>query len=294
MDPVLRTASKDARFQFIEAEQSRFGVKHLCERLGVSRSGFYAWRRRPVSKHHLEDEALLLRIRDVFIRSKGIAGSPVVHRRLRREGVRVGCKRVARLMRQNGLKARAATLYRRSPGTARFFRRHPNRIVDVKTSAPNQILVADITYVKFGRTQMYLAAILDRHTRRVLAWDLAYRRDVVLTLRVLERALQAQPAAPGAIFHSDRGTEYCAYPFSRRLADARILQSTNRPKEITDNAVMESFWHSLKTECYHGHKFLTEKALRAALAEFMHDYNHDRLHSALDYRTPIEYELEAA
>lgn len=292
MGPVLRNSSKDARFQFIEAEQDRFGVKYLCQKLQVSTSGFYAWKARPVSKHEAYDKELLARIRVIFDATEGIPGSPKVHRQLRRDGIRVGCKRVARLMRENGLKARVMKLYRRSPGSARHFSRLPNLIVGVRTTAPGQILDADITYVKHGRVQMYLAGILDRHTRQILAWGLSTKRDQALTLWVLEDALAVQPPSPGDVFHSDRGSEYCGHAFGKRLAEANMRQSAKRPREITDNIFIESFWHSFKTEAYHGHTFTTEKQLRAAIGKFMHTYNNTRLHSSLDYKTPVEYKNE--
>jgi len=290
MGPVLRGNSKDARFAFIEAEQDRFGVRYLCRELGVSTSGFYAWRKRPVSKHQVDDEALVGPITAVFAGSDSTYGSPRVHRGLRREDIRISRKRTARLMQENNLKPLAATLYRSSPGTAVFFGRHPNRTIDATTTAPNQILVADITYVVYGKTQMYLAAILDRHTRRALAWNLGYNRDLALTLGVLDAAFKQQPPGPDTIYHSDRGAEYCAYLFNDRLSDVNVLQSTNRPGRLTDNAFMESFWHTLKTECYHGRVFTTENDLRDAFDKFFLRYNNIRMHSSLDYMSPLEYE----
>jgi transposase InsO family protein len=292
MDPVLRCASKDARFAFIEAEQDRFGVSKLCNHLGVSRAGFYAWLQRTPSKHDLDDEIVLEKVRTVFTESKKTYGSPRVHRRLRALDVRVGCKRVARLMRRDVLKARVDIVHPRSRwvGTAKFYCRTPNRIFKLTTSAPNQILVGDITYLMYGTTQVYLAGVLDRHTRRILGWELGHRKDLALTLKALETALHTQPPSPATIFHSDRGTEYNAYGYTDRLELAGVTPSTNRPCKVTDNAFMESFWHSLKSECYHGVKFKSEEHLRTVLNDFFHDYNNVRIHSALDYRTPIEYE----
>jgi transposase InsO family protein len=267
-------------------------VSALCRRLGVSKAGFYAWKSRPTSRHDLQDQVVLERVREVFNDSGKTYGSPRVHRRLRTLNFRVGRKRVARLMRHHLMKARVAIVHPRSRwvGTHKFYCRTPNRIHNINTSKPNQILVGDITYLMYGTTQVYLAAVLDRHTRRALGWRLGHRKDLALTVRALRAALKTQPPRPGTIFHSDRGTEYNAYAFTDTLDLAGVTPSTNRPTKVTDNAFMESFWNSLKSECYHGVKFKSEEQLRAVLRAFFRRYNNVRIHSSLDYTSPIEYE----
>jgi len=154
----------------------------LCSRYGVTRAGYYAWRGRRVSAHDRHDERLSVRIHAIFGASDGTYGSPRIHAALQQAGFRVGRKRVARLMREAGLKARSARIYRRTGGTRTFFAAIPNRVVDVETTAPDQIWVGDVTYLKSAQGWRYLAVVMDRHSRRILGWSLGPRRDLPLTL----------------------------------------------------------------------------------------------------------------
>jgi transposase InsO family protein len=260
----------------------------------VSRGGFYAWRRRRPSRHCREDARLSERIRAVFAASSGRYGAPRIHAALRQAGCAIGRKRVARLMRSAGLRARAARLYRRTGGTRVFFSAIPNRLPAMPTCRSNQVWVGDVTWLRLGGQWRYLAAVMDRHSRRVLGWALAPTRDLSLTMAALNRALLRRRPAPGLIFHSDRGAEYAAYAYRARLAAYGIVQSMNRPRELTDNAFIESFWHSLKAEVVHGHRFGSDAELRRSIVRFMRHYNGQRLHSALGYRAPIDYERAAA
>lgn len=234
------------------------------------------------------------RIRAVFAASNGRYGAPRIHAALMQAGYRVGRKRVARLMREAGLRARAARIYRRTIGTRVFFSAIPNRLPSEPTRATDQVWVGDVTWIRLGIQWRYLAAVMDRHSRRVLGWAFAAERDVSLTLAALNLALLRRRPAPGLVFHSDRGTEYAAYSYRARLAAHGIVQSMNRPREMTDNAFIESFWHSLKAEVIHGHRFDSDADLRQAIVRFMRHYNRHRLHSALGYRAPIDYERAAA
>jgi len=266
----------------------------LCRRYGVTRSGYYAWLGREPSARGRQDEELRVRVGAIFESSEGSYGSPRIHEALRQAGVRVGRKRVARLMREDGLKGRSARIYRRMPGTRRFFGDIPNRVLELKTTAPGQVWVGDVTYVKVGNTWRYLAVILDRHSRRVLGWALRRRRDLALTLAALNRAVSRRRASSGLIFHSDRGVEFSAYAFRARLAALSIVQSMKRPREIGDNAFIESFFHSMKAEAIHARVFPHDRALREAVARFIRRYNLTRLHSSLGYLSPIDYEKTVA
>lgn len=266
----------------------------MCERYGVTRAGYYAWLRRGASAHDLDDDRLSLRIRAIFDASNGTYGNPRIHAALAQAGIRVGRKRVARLMRATSLKARSARIYRSMPGTRRFFSAIPNQVLERKTTAPNQIWVGDVTYLKVCGQWRYLAAVLDRHSRRILGWSLGLQRDLHLTLAALNRALLRRKPAPGLVFHSDRGVEYSAYAYRARLAAQGIIQSMNRPRELTDNAFIESFWHTMKSEVIHKLTFESDAALHAVIERFIHRYNRTRLHSSLGYRSPIDYERCAA
>lgn len=197
-------------------------------------------------------------------------------------------------MRRARLLARSARLYRRTPGTHDFFTAIPNRILGVTTTAPNQIWVGDITYLRSPQGWRYLAVVLDRHSRRVLGWRLGPRRGLSLTLDALRCALSRRRLRPGLVFHSDRGVEYSAYAYRARLAALGITQSMKRPREITDNAFAESFFHSLKADAVHGRVFPSELALYQAVARYIRHYNRSRLHSALGYRSPVAFEHAAS
>lgn len=237
---------------------------------------------------------MLARIRTIFRASEGTYGSPRIHAVLQRAGVRVGRKRVARLMREAALKARSARIYRRMPGTRDFFAGIPNRVLELKTTGVDQVWVGDVTYLKSAGRWRYLAVVLDRHSRRVLGWSLGLRKDLNLTIEALNRALPGRRLTRDLIFHSDRGVEYSAYAFRTRLAALEIRQSMKRPREINDNAFVESFFHSMKAELIHGCVFDDDQILRQVVSHYIHRYNRTRLHSALGYRSPIAYENVAA
>ena len=269
-------------------------MKALCKRYGVTRAGYYAWCRRKPSDHARQDERLLARIRAIFEASVGTYGSPRIHAALQHAGLKVGRKRVARLMRDAALKARSARIYRRTPGTRRFFAAIPNRVLELETTAPGQVWVGDLTYLRSAGRWRYLAVVLDRHSRRVLGWSLGFRRDLTLTLDALNRARVRRRWQPGLIFHSDRGVEYSAYAFRARLAALGITQSMKRPREIGDNAFIESFFHSMKADAIHSCTFDDDHALLQTVRQYIRRYNRTRLHSSLGYRSPIDYEHIAA
>ena len=250
--------------------------------------------RRKPSGRAREDSCLTTQIKRIFQASEGTYGSPRIHVVLRDSGIRVGRKRVARLMRQTGLKARCARIYRRLPGTREFFCTVPNRIVDLKTKRINQVWVGDVTYLKSGGRWRYLAVVLDRHSRRVLGWHLGLRKDPSLTMEALRRALAGREVKRRLIFHSDRGVEYAAYAYRTRLAALGIIQSMRRRRRLNDNAFMESFFHSMKSEALDRRLFDDDDALRTAIGQYIRRYNRTRLHPSLGYRSPIAYESEAA
>ena len=259
----------------------------------MTRAGYYAWRRRPLSARREQDRQLLERIRAIFAAHDGKYGSPRIYRDLRSAGWRISRRRVERLMRTAGLRGRVARVYRASRALNRFYHQHPNRVRHVTTTAPNQIWLGDITYIPVATQWWLLAVILDLYSRRVLAWTLARHRGARLTCAVLNAAVRPRLPNVGLIFHSDRATEYSAAAFRDRLRQLGALQSAalTGPGE---NAHMESFFHSLKAELVHGTRFETEAELRSALRRYFHYYNHQRHHSALGYRSPVDYEAAAA
>jgi transposase InsO family protein len=264
----------------------------MCRLYGVTRAGYYRWRSRERSERERQNEALTTAIRAVHAESRGTYGSPRVHQALRRRGHTVGRHRVARLMRAHGIKARVATLRYTSPGMQRYFGAIPNRQQELGAQ-PDQVWVGDITYLKVGSIYRYLAVVMDKCSRRVVGWSYGPRKDVKLTLGALNRAVQGRRSARRIVFHTDRGIEYAAGAFQERIRELGFTQSMNRPGKMTDNAFIESFFHSMKTDIYHGHRYQSDDEIRAALKSYVPFYNSARLHSSLDYVSPATYEQQA-
>lgn len=265
----------------------------MCRLYGVTRAGYYAWRSRERSERERQDERLAAEIRAVHAESRGTYGSPRVHQVLRRRGHRVGEKRVARLMRRHGIRARVATIRYTSPSIQRFFGAISNGSLELELKGPDQVWVGDITYLKVGAVYRYLAVVMDKYSRRVVGWSYGPRKDVALTLRALNGAVRNRRPRSPVLFHSDRGTEYAATAFKERLAELGFTQSMNRPGKMTDNAFVESFFHSMKTDIYHGLRFGCDEEIRSALKSYVPFYNHDRLHSSLHYVPPATLERQA-
>jgi putative transposase len=267
-------------------------VSSLCRRYGVSAAGFYAWRRRGTSAHTEQDRILAGEITTLFTAHQQRYGSPRIHRALRQAGWRVSRRRVARLMRAAGLCAKAVRGYRPKARLHRHYAQHPNRLWTTTVTAPNQVWVSDLTYLRVDRTWCYLAVMMDQYSRRVLAWSLSRRRTARVTCAVLTRAARRR-GTTGVIVHSDRGSEYMGAPFCAHVARLGFLQSASA-RGPGDNSHMESFFHSLKAELIRGVVFPTEDALRRALRRYIRYYNATRLHSALHYTSPIAFECHAA
>jgi putative transposase len=267
-------------------------VSALCRRYGVSAAGFYAWQRRGESTHAEQDRILLQRITALFTAHEQRYGSPRLHRALRHAGWRVSRRRVARLMREAGLCAKAVRGYRPKARIHRRYAQHPNRLWTTVVTRPNQVWVGDLTYLRVERSWRYLAVVMDQCSRRVLAWSLTPRRTARVTSAVLTHAAR-QRATHGVIFHSDRGPEYMGAPFCTHVARLGLLQSASA-RGPGDNSHMESFFHSLKAELTRGVVFPTDDALRRALRCYIRYYNATRLHSALGYVSPIAFESDAA
>ena len=268
----------------------------LCRWLEVSPSGFYAWVKREASQRHHEDRALLKRITQIFHWSGGRYGSPRVFRVLQSEGVRVSRKRVERLMRESGLRGRVVRVTRRQPDLKRFKAQGRNILREVAAPAgTDQVWVGDVTYLKLNGRWQYLATVMDYYSRRILGWSLSDTRTTALTESAMGYALRKRQPAPGLIFHTDRGIEYMGGKFQKLLRTHGIRHSVNRPGKCTDNARMESFFHSLKAELIRGSMFSCLKDLRQALSTYINKfYNGVRLHSGLGYVSPVEYELRSA
>ncbi len=283
------------KFEFVEHHHKRFGISFLCKRLDVSCSGFHAWRDRTPCLRKQDDQKLLKRIRAIFQKSKGRYGSPRVFMELRKQGIRVGRKRVERLMREANLQGRVSRVYRRKPRPPRACDPVPNLRKDLeKPTAINQHWVSDVTYIKLKGKWVFLAVVLDLYSRRVVGWSLKNNRTAALTKAALIMAIRNRRPPEGLIFHTDQGIEYRAIQIQNVHKRYGFIPSMNRAYHCTDNAEMESFFHSLKGELLTGNTFRDVYQLRDSIAGYIqHFYNRTRLHSSLNYQTPVEYEAAA-
>lgn len=271
-------------------------MRYLSGWLNVTESGYYAWRERPESAHAQKDKEMCAEIIEIYQKSKGIYGSPRVYKALKEQGIKVGKKRVERLMRSLGLRGRVVKVTRQMPKFKRFIASGENLLKDAAPETQiNQVWVADITYLKVKGRHVYLTTIMDRYSRRILGWGLSTSRTVNDTLKVLKRVIKKRQPPEGMIFHTDRGIEFTGLRFRQALKDNEIEPSLNRAGKCTDNAHMESFYHSLKAELIRGRRYNTIEQLRSSLNIYInHFYNHNRMHSGIEYCTPVKYEQMAA
>jgi len=285
--------SSSERFGFIHQYGQKLGVKYLCTWLNVSRSGYYAWCKRGLSLKIKTDINLLAHIHRVYHANRQTYGSPRVFHALRREGILTSEKRVARLMRENGLRARALKTYSRPAKVKFFYKAIKNNRKDIdKATDINQQWSGDITYLKVGTRWHYLAVVIDLYSRRVIGWAFGKNKTTSLTLKALQLAINKRKPTDNVLFHTDRGAEYRAHVVQQFLVKHNIKASMNRPGCCTDNAEVESFFHSLKADLIRGNKFETMNKLHSKLKGYLnYFYNRQRLHSSLGYKTPAEYEL---
>ena len=282
-------------YRFIAAERATFGVTMCCRHLGVSPSAFYDWASRPPSRREIDNRALTTRIREIHDSSRGTYGAPRICAELRAEGIRVTRKRVARLMRVarlQGVHIRRRR-WRKGPGE---LGPAPDRVRRAfRTGEPDRIWVADITSIATGEGWLHLAAVEDLFSRRIVGWSMAPHLRAELVIDALEMAISNRRPSSGLVHHSDQGSQFTSFAFGRRLREAGILPSMGAVGTAYDNAVVESFFSTLKRELVRRERFATRAEARSALFEFIEVfYNRQRRHSIIGMVSPAEFERDYA
>lgn len=281
------------KFEFIRAENANFPIALLCRTLGVSRSGYYSWAEREPSARARDNEALAVEVRAVHARSRGTYGSPRVHRDVRRRRP-VSRKRIARIMRENGLYGRRPPRFRTTTDSNHAEPIASNVLArDFSSTAPDRKWVGDITYVWTGEGWLYLAVLIDLFSRRVVGWAVADHLRTELASRALKMALGRRRPPTKLVHHSDRGCQYASTEYNSLLRAAGATSSMSRRGNCWDNSVAESFFATLKKELIHRYRWLSRSDAANAIAEYIEVfYNNHRLHSSIGYLSPAEFEAE--
>jgi putative transposase len=285
------------RFRQIEDQRGLWPVRVMCDALSVSASGYYAWRSRPESSRKIANRGLLVDIQRVHAHHRQRYGAPRIHAELRAEGHTVSRKRVERVMRRHGIRAWAPRRYRVCTTDSKHSLPVATNLLDQNfvTERSNQVWLADITYIPTGEGWLYLAVILDLFTRKVVGWAMRDHMRAELTIAALTMAIQRRRPGPGLTHHSDRGSQYAAGDYRDILRAAAVTQSMSRKANCWDNAPMESFFGTLKTELVHQREYPDRDAARRDLFAYIEGYyNRQRIHSAIGYITPEQAEAISA
>jgi transposase InsO family protein len=279
------------KYRFIRRQAESYPVRQLCRVLGVSASGYYAWRGRPPSARQQANQELVKRMRQLHKGPRRVYGSPRMHNGLRQAGVRCSLNRVARLMRQHGIKARRRRHYIVTTESGGTWRAAPNLLA--RRFQPGQVRawMADLTYVSTYEGELYLTVVIKLQSRRVIGWSMGNTPSGQLALDALKMALNTAKLAGGELHHSDRGGHYTSNAYKALIAANGMTESMSRKGDCWDNAVVESFFATLKCECLYQEPLRTRAQARQKTFEFIEVfYNKQRAHSALGYLSPEEYE----
>ena len=284
------------RFELIDEAKSAFPVQRLCKVLEVSPSGYFAWKGRPASQRQREDLVLLAHVRSAFALSNETYGSPRMTHELRDQGLTAGRRRVARLMRENGLRARQPRRFKRTTDSRHTLAVAPNLLdQDFAAAGPDEKWAADLSYIWTREGWLYLAVVLDLYARRVVGWAVGDRMHKELPLMALQRALVIRRPRAGLLHHSDRGSQYCSKEYQAELRRHGIMISMSGTGNCYDNAMVETFFKTLKSELVWRTVFLTRAEACTALARYIDGfYNPRRRHSALGFISPAQFERRIA
>lgn len=280
------------KYEFMEDHRGRFKLKSMCKVLKVSRSGYYAWKSRTPGNRERVNEELLDHIRDVHTNSRKLYGSPRITAELNDEGILCGKNRVARIMKDNGIRATLKRArYRKTTNSRHPYALAANLLIQSKQT--ERVWVADMTYISTAEGWLYVAAVMNVKSRKIIGLSMGERLSQDLASAALKDAVQRQKPPEGLIHHSDRGRQYASYAYQALLKDNGITASMSRPGNCYDNAYMESFFGTLKTELVHGQRYRRREDARLSIFEYvMMFYNRRRRHSALGYKSPEQYEKQ--
>lgn len=280
------------RYSFVEQHQKTYPLKLLCTCLEVSTSGFFQWCKRTPSTRKQEDERLKILIREVWEQSRKLYGWPRIQAALAHQGERLGTQRLLRLMREMGICGRFRRKKVRTTCVdphAKTAPNHLDRKFDVE--APNNVWAGDITAIRTRQGWLYLAVVMDLYSRQVVGWAMEEHMEQELCLHALEMAVNRRRPPKQLLFHSDQGSQYTSHAYQRRLDECEIQSSMSRRGQCWDNAVVESFFGSLKRECVHEKIYDSHDQAQTEIFDYMEIfYNRQRLHSYLDYQTPVDFE----
>ncbi len=282
------------KYRFINTERSNHALWLLCRVLGVSVSGYYAWRVRPESGRAVASRRLVLAIKEVFAQSYRTYGSPRVHRELH---MAWGCgkNRVARLMRVVGLQARRQRRFKHTTDSRHTYPVAPNRLPDMVVARPNQVWVTDITYIWTKQGWVYLAAVMDLYSRRVVGWAVRSRLTRDLVIAALRQAIVQRRPPAGLLHHSDRGSQYASGEYRAILRQHGMIASMSGKGNCYDNAAMESCFKTVKVEWVYRRSYQLRREVTPDLFEYIEMfYNRKRRHSALGYQSPVDFETQTA
>jgi transposase InsO family protein len=283
------------KYWFMDQHSSTHGVQKMCRVIAASRSGYYRWKIQPQSKRQKENEKILVEIKESHKNSKRAYGSPRIVEDLQAKGTNCSENRVARLMKINGIVGKAKKKFKATTNSKHTLPVAENLLnQNFKAEQPNTVWVSDITYISTMEGWLYLAVIIDLYSRQVVGWAMSDRLTSGFVVRALYQAIGRRHPASGCILHSDRGIQYASKDFRDVLSAYGFIQSMSRKGNCYDNAVAESFFHTLKTEHVYDYRYETRAEARQSIFEYIEMfYNRQRRHSALGYRSPVSFELEA-
>ena len=280
------------KYEFMREHEAMFSVSRLCEVLEVSRSGYYSWKTRKPSPRKEDETRLRSRIVALHEKSRRTYGSPRVHAELRASGEQVSRKRVARIMRENGIRSKHVRKFRKTTDSAHHYPIAANVLNrEFRAKRRDSKWATDITYIPTGEGWLFLAVVIDLYSRKVVGWSISENLETPIVVQALKMALADRKPPRGLLHHSDRGCQYASSEYRALLEERSIVASMSRARDCWDNAVVESFFKTLKVESAYRTLYKTKREARADIFQFIEGfYNRQRRHSALGYKSPVDFE----